>query len=153
MRYPYVNVGRLQEIIEDQAYTIEHLEEDRDWWKGEAEELRDALDDLRKKIEEGAALEHITAEELVELREKVAGAEMGTWSVRWQNERIVVGIEEDRFLPVALIEGPPHVWCGNADLIAHAHNALPRLLDEIDRLHEENARLRNELEWADLDRG
>jgi hypothetical protein len=150
----FVSLIALEELIEDQADMIAHLEEDRDWWKGEAEELRDALDDLRKKIKEGAAVEHITRAELEELREKYERAEKIDWIVQYRNERIVVGYDNgERFHPVVRAEGPPHVWAGNADLIAHAHNALPRLLDEIDRLHEENARLRNELEWADLDRG
>jgi cell division septum initiation protein DivIVA len=131
---------------------VEELEEELEYWKTEAETLHDKMDDLTKTIEEGAYLEKITQAELVELREKYERSEKAPWLVRWKDERIVIGIDDgERFLPVARAEGPAHVWCGNADLIVAAHDALPHLLDEVDRLRERVAILENELEWAKTD--
>ena len=100
----------------------------------------------------------LTPDELAAIRERCDKATPGPWTVkrRYSNgceivPRITCAPDDDRGCGwIADAIGAPYLGhestIPNAEFIAAARTSVPRLLDEVDRLHRENGRLRAGLE-------
>ena len=85
----------------------------------------------------------MTEQELEAIRQRAEKATPGPWSMKQEGADFYMADSQGRYLDITLAD---------AIFAAHSRQDIPALLDEVERLNEENARLTTELQRMTIER-